>query len=84
MVRDRSSRIFAKGLTHVEARGLEAVATTLRAALGRGEPLLLALAPAPVEPTLVAPEALPQSLRDVAIESGCAADYDAWLRGGAS
>jgi len=33
-------------LTHVESRGLEAVATTLRAALGRGEPLLLALAPA--------------------------------------
>jgi hypothetical protein len=80
----QASRIFAKVLTHVESRGLDAVATTLRAALGRGEPLLLALAPAPVESVLVAQEALPQSLRGVAVESGCAADYDAWLRGGAS
>jgi transposase len=80
----QASRIFAKVLTHVESRGLEAVATTLRAALSRGEPLLLALAPAPVEAVLVAQEALPQSLRGVAVESGCAADYDAWLRGGAS
>lgn len=78
-----ASRIFAKVLTHVESRGLEAVATTLRTALSRGEPLLLALAPAPAAPVLVAPEALPQSLRGVVVESGCAADYDAWLRGGA-
>jgi transposase len=80
----QASRIFAKVLTHVESRGLEEVATTLRAALGHGEPLLLALAPAPTAPALVAPEALPLSLRDVEVESGCAADYDAWLRGGAS
>lgn len=80
----QAARIFAKVLTHVEARGIDAVATTLRVALVRGEPLLLALAPPPVEPVAVAHEALPQSLRGVEIESGCAADYDTWLRGGAS
>jgi transposase len=80
----QASRIFAKVLTYVETRGIAAVATTLRTALGRGESLLLALAPAPVDPVLVSREALPQSLRTIEIESGRAADYDAWLRGGAS
>lgn len=80
----QASRIFAKVLTYVETRGIEAVATTLREALLRGEALLLALAPAPSEPALVAAEALPQSLRAIEIESGRAADYDTWLRGGAS
>jgi hypothetical protein len=80
----QAARIFAKVLAHIEARGIAAVATRLRAALARGEPLLLALAPPPVEAAVVADAALPQSLRGVEIESGCAADYDAWLRGGAS
>jgi hypothetical protein len=79
-----AARIFAKVLTHVESRGLNTVATPLRTALDRGEPLLLTLPPAAAAPVLVALEALPQSLREVAAESGCAADYDRWLRGGVS
>lgn len=80
----QASRIFSKVLTYVETRGIAAVATTLRSALQRGESLLLALAPAPSDPVLVSREALPQSLRAIEIESGHAADYDAWLRGGVS
>jgi len=65
-------------LSHVEARGAEAVGATITDALGRNEPLLLALAlpqPAPV----VAPDAVPSSLRMLEIASGRAADYDALL-----
>jgi hypothetical protein len=51
-------------------------------ALARGEPLLLALAPA-VSCVVVANEALPASLRDVEIATGCAADYDTLLVAGA-
>jgi hypothetical protein len=27
----------------------------------------------------IAPDAVPASLRDIAVGSGCAADYDGWL-----
>jgi hypothetical protein len=50
----------------------------LRAALVAGTPLLLALTPAATRPAL-APDAIPVHLRDLAIPSGCAADYDTWL-----
>ena len=79
----QAARIFAKVLGHVEARGLTAVAETLTAALRRGAPLLLALAPAAAPPSVVARETLPASLRAVEVTCGSAADYDAWLRGGA-
>lgn len=75
----QAARIFAKVLGHVEARGLAEVARTLHEALGRDEPLLLALAPAAPAPVAVAQEALPQSLRAIEVASGCAADYDGWL-----
>ena len=78
----QAARIFAKVLGHVETRGLAEVARTLQQALACGEPLLLALAPPPPPTPLVAPEALPQSLQHVTVASGCAADYDGWLRGG--
>jgi len=74
----QAARIFAKVLGHVEVRGVDTVAATLQSALRRSEPLLLALAP-PVVAAKPDTEALPMHLRDVQIESGCAADYDALL-----
>jgi transposase len=79
----QAARIFAKVLGYVEARGLAVVAQTLQAALGREEPLLLALAPPAPPEALLDAAALPYSLRAVEIASGCAADYDLLLVGGA-
>src|SRR5580692_7105851 len=76
----QAARVFAKVLAHIETRGVDLVAT----ALAKGEPLLLALAPAVVPSAVVAREALPPSLRDVEIASGRAADYDTYLVGGGS
>ncbi len=76
-----AARVFAKVLGHIEARGLAEVASTVHHALHRGEPLLLALAPAAPAPSLVALEELPLALR-VEVPSGCAGDYDGWLGGG--
>ena len=64
----QAARIFAKVLGYVESRGLAVVAQTLQDALGREEPLLLALAPpAPPEALLDAARAAaqPQSRRDL-------------------
>jgi hypothetical protein len=80
----QAARVFAKVLTHVEERGAEAVAVAIDAALAKSEPLLLALAPAAAASPLVDHESLPAKLRDVTVDAGCAADYDALLRGGAS
>jgi transposase len=79
----QAARIFAKVLGYVEARGLAVVAQTLQDALSREEPMLLALAPPPPPETLLEAAALPYSLRTVEIASGCAADYDVLLAGGA-
>jgi len=78
----QAARVFAKVLGHVESRGVEAVAERLRRALDAGEPLLLALAP-PVPFEQLADVDVPVSLRALDVASGCAADYDAWLRGDA-
>jgi transposase len=75
----QAARIFAKVLAHVQERGADSVATTLRAALQRSEPLLLALTPPAAASEPVDVDALPTQLRDVQIESGRAADYDALL-----
>ena len=80
----QAARVFAKVLTHVEERGADAVAVAIDAALAKSEPLLLALAPAAVPSPLVDHESLPAKLRDVTVDAGCAADYDALLCGGAS
>jgi len=74
-----AARIFAKVLGHVERRGLVEVAAVITDALRRGEPLLLALAPAPSSmPPVVE---LPARLRSIEVASGRAADYDALLGG---
>jgi transposase len=75
----QAARIFAKVLGHVEARGAENVARAIDDALARSEPLLLALAPPAPALTLVASDALPQSLRGVEIVAGSASDYDVLL-----
>ena len=80
----QGARIFAKVLVHIETRGLDSVAATVAAALQNSEPLLLALAPPPSIRAQVDHDALPGNLRDVRIESGCAADYDALLGRGAA
>ncbi|MBK8015102.1 MAG: IS21 family transposase [Deltaproteobacteria bacterium] len=79
----QAARIFAKILAHVETRGVEAVATTLRAALSQNEPLLLALAPQTERCTIVGDTALPASLRDVEVASTRAAEFDRLLLAGA-
>lgn len=47
----------------------------LQAALGTGAPLTLASVLAPTVSQLE----VPVSLRELAVTSGCAADYDQWL-----
>ena len=64
--------------------GAAVVVPALTAALATGTPLLLALTPARSTPACVALDAVPAPLRDIAVTSGCAADYDGWLRGGAA
>jgi transposase len=78
----QASRIFAKVLGHIEARGIASVAQSVETALARGEPLLMALAPPAASTDIVADEALPRSLREVEVVGGRAADYDALLVGG--
>jgi transposase len=78
----QAARIFAKVLGHVETRGVADVALVIDAALAKSEPLLLALAPPAPVSALVMSDALPQSLRDVEILAGCAADYDQLLTRG--
>lgn len=80
----QAARLFAKVLGHVEARGVEAVAIKLEEAMRTSEPLLLALAPPPAPEARVTASQMPIQLRDIDVQSGSAADYDTWLRGGAS
>jgi transposase len=69
-----AARLFAKILGELETRGAAEVVPTLEAALAQGTPLLVApRAGAPLRIDVPAP------LQDVAVASGCAADYDTWL-----
>ncbi len=77
-----AARHLAKILGDLEAYGAAVVVPALEAALRDGTPLRLALR-APAPPTL-ASDALPARLRDIAITSGVAADYDRWLQDGAA
>lgn len=73
----QAARVFALVLRAVELRGERAVARDVAAALESGEPLQLALRPAPPQ---VAPlTVLPGRLADVTVHAGAAADYDVWL-----
>ena len=78
-----AARLFAKVLGHLETYGAAVVVPALTVALATGTPLLLALTPARSAPR-IAPDAVPAPLRDIAVTSGCAADYDGWLLGGAA
>jgi transposase len=75
-----AARLFAKVLGQLEVYGAAVMVPVLTAALARGTPLLLAIPPASAAHDL-APDAVPARLRDIAVPSGCAADYDAWLLG---
>jgi transposase len=75
-----AARLFAKVLGQLEVYGAAVMVPVLTAALARGTPLLLAIPPASAARDL-APDAVPARLRDVAVPSGCAADYDDWLLG---
>ena len=73
-----AARLFAKILGELESRGAADVVPMLEAALATGTPLIVAR---PAAQAAVAAVAVPSSLREVDVRSGCAADYDAWLTG---
>ena len=73
-----AARLFAKVLGQLDTHGAAVVVPALTVALATGTPLLLALTPAPGRACLEA-DAVPARLRDIAVPSGCAADYDGWL-----
>jgi hypothetical protein len=75
-----AARLFAKILDQLEVHGAAVVVPALTTALARGTPWLLAIAAVPAALDL-APDAVPARLREIAVPSGCAADYDGWLIG---
>jgi transposase len=79
-----AARLFAKVLGQLDTVGAAVVIPALTVALATGTPLLLALTPARSMPVRVAPDAVPAALRAIEVASGCAADYDGWLLGGAA
>ena len=79
-----AARLFAKVLGQLDTYGAAVVVPALTTALASGTPLLLALTPARSSLTPIALDAVPAALRDIDVSSGCAADYDAWLLGGAA
>ena len=79
-----AARLFAKVLAQLDTYGEALVVPALTTALVSGTPLLLALTPARPSLTQVALDVVPAALRDIDVPSGCAADYDAWLLGGAA
>jgi hypothetical protein len=79
-----AARLFAKVLGQLDTCGAAVVVPALTRALASGTPLLLALTPARSSLSPIALEAVPAALRDIDVSSGCAADYDAWLLGGAA
>ena len=79
-----AARLFAKVLGQLDTYGAALVVSALTLALATGTPLLLALTPARATPARIALDAMPAPLRDISVTSGCAADYDGWLLGGAA
>jgi hypothetical protein len=74
-----AARLFAKVLGQLDTYGAAVVVPALTVALATGTPLLLALTPVRSALARVALDAVPASLRDIDVVSGCAADYDGWL-----
>ncbi len=79
----QAARAFAQVLKAVLIDGETAVARRLELALASGEALQLAANPPPPPAPTMQVEALPAALRDVAVPSARAADFDALLRGAA-
>jgi hypothetical protein len=79
-----AARLFAKVLGQLDTYGAAVVVPALTLALATGTPLLLAVTPARSTSACVALDSVPAPLRDIAVTSGCAADYDGWLLGGAA
>jgi transposase len=77
----QAARVFAQVLRAVEARGMAAVASDVRAALASGEPIQLAVRARAAAPPAVPSEHLPSSLATVEVATGIAADYVGWLGG---
>jgi transposase len=74
-----AARLLAKVLGQLDTYGAAVVVPALTNALANKTPLLLALMPAPSALARVTPDAVPASLREIDVASGCAADYDDWL-----
>jgi transposase len=70
-----AARRFAKVLGAIDTRGVTTVVPLLLQALATDAPLALDALTAISAPTM----AVPAPLREIAVDSGCAADYDAWL-----
>lgn len=60
----------------LDLHGAGVVVPALEAALAAGTPLLLAVSPPAPRADRIAAEALPASLRELDVSSGCATDYD--------
>lgn len=76
----QAARVFAQLLGAIQTEGVDSTARLVESALLTGEPLQLALRPKSTTPALPS-ESLPESVRDVVVESASAADFDALLRG---
>jgi hypothetical protein len=77
-----AARLFAKVLGQLETHGAAVVVPALTRALATGTPCCSRSRRRAA--AAVAPDAVPAPLRDIAVASGCAADYDGWLLGGAA
>jgi transposase len=77
-----AARLFAKVLGQLDTLGAAVVVPALTTALATGTPLAARAHAGAIagRPCRARRRAAP--LRDIAVTSGCAADYDAWLLGG--
>ena len=72
-----AARLFAKILGELDTRGAGDLVPALEAALATDAPLTMARLATAAPPRVE----VPAPLRDIAIATGCAADYDGWLTG---
>lgn len=78
---DQAARIFTRVLVAIRERGEDEIARRLERALADDASITIALADAPVPPPQIAAHAIPESLADIEVEAGVAADYDELLGG---
>jgi hypothetical protein len=77
----QAARVFAQVLKAVDADGETSVARRIELAIAAGEPLQLAVRPAEPPVAALSLESLPMALRDIAVSSASAADFDELLGG---